>query len=313
MSILSKPYFHDEAAAVKHLESIVWAKGVVCPHCGTIDGSGELKGKTARPGLRKCYSCRKQFTVKVGTVFESSHIPLHKWLQAAYLMSSSKKGISSHQLHRTLEITYKSAWFMTHRLREAMRVLNVEPMGGLGVVVEADETYVGGKEKNKHANKKLNAGRGPVGKEAVFSLVERGGKVRSHHVESVNSATLGAVMREQLNSQTYLMTDEAHVYKPIGKEFFAHDVVQHSIGEYVRGGAHTNTIEGYFSIFKRGMTGVYQHCSEKHLKRYLSEFDFRYNERHLTDNERTTVALSGIVGKRITYRDSSKNEWRSYQ
>lgn len=194
MSILSKPYFHNEEAAVKHLESIVWANGIVCPKCGTIDGSGELKGKTARPGLRKCYSCRKQFTVKVGTVFESSHIPLHKWLQTAFLMSSSKKGISSHQLHRTLEITYKSAWFMTHRLREAMRVLNVEPMGG---IVEADETYLGGLEKNKHRNKKLKAGRGPVGKEAVFSLVERGGKVRSHHVQHVTAETLGPILNEQ--------------------------------------------------------------------------------------------------------------------
>lgn len=301
MSILSKPYFHNEEAAIKHLESIVWANGVVCPKCGCVDSFYELKGKSTRPGLKKCAACRKPFTVKMNTVFESSHIPLHKWLQAAYLMASSKKGISSHQLHRILEVTYKTAWFMTHRLREAMRELNIEPMGGEGAIVEADETYVGGLEKNKHKSKRLNAGRGAVGKEAVFSLVERGGKVRSTHVQHVNAETLRPIMLQQIAADTHLMTDEARVYTPLGKGFAEHDVVQHGIGEYVRGNIHTNTIEGYFSIFKRGMKGVYQHCNSKHLKRYLAEFDFRYNERDLTDAERTTIMLQGIVGKRLTY------------
>lgn len=299
MSILSALHFHNESAAVEYLESIIWANGVVCPKCGSVREHYKIKGQ--RPGLRCCKDCRKQFTVKVGTVFESSHIPLHQWLQATYLVSSSKKGISAHQLHRTLEVTYKTAWFMMHRLREAMRVLNIEPMGGEGCIVEADETYLGGLEKNKHAKDRKHQGRGATGKEAVFSLVERGGKVRSTHVQSVNADTLGDVMRKQLNASSHLMTDDARQYIPLGKEYAKHEAVKHSIGEYVRGGAHTNTIEGYFSIFKRGMKGVYQHCSADHLKRYLAEFDFRYNERELTDMERTNVALAGIKGKRLTY------------
>jgi transposase-like protein len=305
MSILSKPYFHNEEAAYAHLESIVWANGITCPKCGVADRSGKLNGTGLRIGLRKCYACRKQFTVKVGTVFESSHIPLHKWLQAAYLLASSKKGISSHQLHRTLEVTYKTAWFMSHRLREAMRTLNIEPLGGDDKVVEADETFVGGLEKNKHKDKRLNAGRGAVGKEAVFSLVERGGKVRSQHVKYVNSETLQPIMKEQLRADTVLMTDEARQYMSIGKAFKEHHAVNHGIGEYVRGNAHTNTIENYFSVFKRGMKGIYQHCSSKHLKRYLCEFDFRYNNRDVDDSNRSTVMLQGIVGKRMTYRNHS--------
>ncbi len=307
MSVLSKEIFHNEEAAIKHLESIIWANGQFCPHCGTVERAGKLQGEKTPIGTWKCYACRKKFTVKVGTVFESSHIPVHKWLQAAHLLSSSKKGFSSHQLHRTLEVTYKTAWFMTHRLREAMRVLKMEPMGGEGSIVEADETYFGGLEKNKHRSKRIPGSQGGANKEAVFSLVERGGKVRSTHVKSVNSDTLGQVMREQLNSATHLMTDEARQYIPLGKQFSAHDTVNHGIGEYVRGGAHTNTIEGYFSIFKRGMKGVYQHCNEKHLKRYLAEFDFRYNEREglgINDNDRTTKTLAGIVGKRLLYKDS---------
>lgn len=303
MIFFDAPHFHNEEAAIAFLEAIVWVDGIVCPKCGNIGETYKIVGK--RPGLRTCKACRSQFTVKVNTVFESSHIPVRVWLQASYLLAASKKGFSAHQLHRMLGVTYKTAWFMMHRLREAMRVLKIEPMGGMGKVVEADETYVGGKEKNKHAKDRLHQGRGAVGKETVFSLVERGGKVRSTHVKSVNAATLGTVMREQLDSATYLMTDEATIYKPIGKEYFAHDTVNHGIGEYVRGGAHTNTIEGYFSIFKRGMTGTYQHCNEKHLKRYLAEFDFRYNEREtlgINDKDRMVVALQGIVGKRLTYR-----------
>jgi transposase-like protein len=306
MSNLSNPIFHDEALAVKFLESILWADGCACPKCGSVAEHYTITGKKARPGLRDCRDCRKQFTVKVGTVFESSHVPVRKWLQAAFLMTSSKKGMSAHQIHRALDVTYKTAWFMTHRLREAMRPgSELALLGGNGKIVEADETYVGGKEKNKHAKDKLRAGRGPVGKEAVFSLVERGGRVRSTHVKSVTANTLGGVMREQLDKDTHLMTDEARQYIPLGKGYKAHETVQHSIGEYVRGGAHTNTIEGYFSIFKRGMTGVYQHCGEQHLKRYLCEFDFRYNNREslgVDDMSRTVMALKGAKGKRLTYR-----------
>ncbi|WP_088255298.1 IS1595 family transposase [Fimbriiglobus ruber] len=302
MSVLSAPHFHNEEAAILHLESILWPNGANCPHCGSVERLNKLKGKSVRPGLWKCYACRKQFTVKVGTVFESSHVPVHKWLQAAFLMASSKKGISAHQIHRTLEVQYNTAWFMAHRLREAMRVLNIEPMGGEGSIVEADETFVGGLEKNKHARDRKHQGRGAVGKEAVFSLVERGGRVRSTHVPSVSAETLGKVMREQLYTDTHLMTDDARQYIPLGKHFMMHESVNHSIGEYVRGGTHTNTIEGYFSIFKRGMKGVYQHCNAKHLKRYLCEFDFRYNERDTTDAERMITALQGIKGKRLTYR-----------
>lgn len=303
MTVFDAPHFHNEEAAVAFLEGIIWADGIVCPKCGNVGDTYKIKGK--RPGLRTCKACRSQFTVKMNTVFESSHIPVRVWLQAAYLLAASKKGFSAHQLHRMLGVTYKTAWFMMHRLREAMRVLHIEPLGGEGKTVEADETYLGGLEKNKHAKDRLKQGRGPVGKEAVFSLVERGGKVRSTHVQSVNADTLGEVMSKQLHEATHLMTDDARQYIPLGKQYAAHEAVKHSIGEYVRGGTHTNTIEGYFSIFKRGMKGVYQHCNAKHLKRYLAEFDFRYNERiglGIDDNSRVTALLSGIQGKRLTYR-----------
>lgn len=305
MSTLANPIFHDEKAAVEFVESIIWADGINCPKCGSL--AEHYKIKSTRPGLRDCRDCRKQFTVKVGTVFESSHVPLHKWLQAAFLLASSKKGVSSHQIHRALGVTYKTAWFITHRLREAMRPSGeLERLGGFGKVVEADETYVGGKECNKHANKRKHLGRGGIGKAVVFSLVERGGKVRSSHIKDANAATLSAVMREQISSASYLMTDDARQYLTPGKEYFAHEAVGHKSGEYVRGNAHTNTVEGYFSIFKRGMTGVYQHCSQHHLKRYLAEFDFRYNTRSglgYDDMARTMEALKGAKGRRLLYRD----------
>jgi transposase-like protein len=313
-SVLDKPYFRNETAAYVELEAIVWPQGPVCPHCGCMGRIGVLnnvKTKTGavRYGLKKCYDCRKQFTVKVGTVFESSHVELHVWFQAAFLMCSSKKGVSSHQLHRTLGVTLKTAWFMSHRLREAMRVLKMEPMGGQNAVVEVDETYVGGKEKNKHASKRAHAGRGAVGKEAVLSLVERDGKVRSHHVASVNAATLKPILAQQIDARTHIMTDEASVYPNITKGFAGHSTVNHGIEEYVRSGSfvHTNTVEGYFSVFKRGIYGTFHHVSPKHLKRYLCEFDFRYNERMalgVTDLTRTEVALKGIVGKRLTYKSA---------
>jgi transposase-like protein len=307
-SVLSQHYFTDEQAAFDQLEAIVWPDGIVCPHCGTVGKAAALTGVKdkkgrVRIGLKKCYACRKQFTVRVGTVFEASHVPLHMWFQAAFLMCSSKKGISSNQLHRTLGVTLKTAWFMSHRLREAMAVFGMRPMmGGPGKMVEADETFIGNKRP------KARNARGYAHKHAVVSLVERGGKVRSTHVNDVNSATLRPILKAQIKADSMLMTDEASYYRSIGREFKYHFTVQHGIGEYVRGSAHTNTIEGFFSIFKRGMNGVYQHCSSAHLKRYLAEFDFRYNERvalGIDDAERTIRALAGIVGKRLLYRDSS--------
>lgn len=301
MSVLSQPYFHDEAAAYEMLESILWADGVVCPKCGTVGEAYELKGKRSRIGLRRCKACRKDFTVTVGTVFESSHIKLPLWFQAAYLMMSSKKGVSAHQLHRTLGITYKSAWFMAHRLREAMRVLMPSPMGGQNKVVEVDETYVGGKSKNRK-------GHVPP-KEAVVSLVERAGHVRSFHVANVNGKTLRPVIQAHVDRATYMMTDESPVYPSVMKGMSGHGTVNHSAEEYVRGAFwHTNTVENYFSIFKRGIVGVYHHVSPAHLHRYAAEFDFRYNHRAglgVDDEARTVHALRGIVGKRLTYRDSS--------
>jgi transposase-like protein len=306
-SALSAKFFHDEKAAYEWLENVVWPTGPVCPHCGCSGRITVVGGKTARMGLKRCLDCKKQFTVTVGTVFERSHVKLNLWLQAAHLLCSSKKGMSSHQIHRILGVTYRTAWFMTHRLREAMREGHFPLLGGDRRAVEADETYVGGKEKNRHANKRHNAGRGPVTKEAVLSLVERGGKVRSTHVADVKAATLRPILEAQIHADTMLMTDEAAMYRSVGKSFRHHFAVEHSIGEYVRGGVHTNTIEGYFSVFKRGIVGTYHHVSQQHLKRYLAEFDFRYNEREAlgtNDAARTTKALSGIVGKRLMYRDS---------
>jgi transposase-like protein len=306
MSVLSAPHFHNEEAAYERLESLVWPNGPVCPHCGNTDVKrfSKIKGKSARPGLRTCLECRKQFTVKVGTVFESSHIPLHKWFQAAHLMASSKKGISAHQLHRTLQVTYKTAWFMAHRLREAMRVMNPMPIGGEGKVVEADETYFGdntreGVKLTKHGK------RGLRGKRAVLALVERGGSVRTFHVDEADKETVNEIMSKNVARESYLATDESRLYSDAWKHVADHLAVRHSIGEYVREDVHTNTVEGYFSIFKRGMKGVYQHCSEKHLHRYLAEFDFRYCNRvalGVHDDERTGRALRGIIGKRLTYR-----------
>jgi transposase-like protein len=298
MSDLTAPRFHDETAARQFLEVTRWPEGPVCPHCGSVNKAYENKSK---PGVYRCGEpeCRKDFSVTVGTLFERSHIPLHKWLLATHLLMAGKKGVSAHQLHRTLGVTYKTAWFMAHRIRAALAPMPdmQGPLGGQNKVVEADETYVGGKAKNRKNH--------VPPKEAVVALVERGGKVRSRHVANVNGKTLRDTMVTQIDKASYIMTDEAPVYGKIGDDFAGHGTVNHSIEEYVRAYFwHTNTVEGYFSILKRGITGVYHHVSAEHLHRYLAEFDFRYNERSalgVEDTERTAKALKGIGGKRLTY------------
>ncbi len=297
MSILSQAHFHNEEAAYNFIEARIWPNGAVCPHCGGVGRIGKMGGKSTRIGVYKCYDCRKPFTVKVGTIFESSHIPLRLWLQAIFLISSSKKGISSNQLHRTLGITLKSAWFMSHRIREAMKGNDKGFLGKGGNVVEADETYIGRKPGTK-------VRRGHGHKNAVFSLVERKGSVRSFHVPNVTADTLKKKLLAHVSKKAKLMTDDAKQYIKLGKAFASHESVNHSAEEYVRGNVHTNTIEGFFSIFKRGMKGVYQHCGHNHLNRYLAEFDFRYNNRMANgtnDTERAEKLLLGVKGRRLTY------------
>ncbi len=298
-SVLNQPYFQDEDAAYAKLESIVWPNGAVCPHCGSADKMRRMGGTATRPGLYKCYACRKQSRVTVGTVFESSHVKLHVWLQAMYLMCSSKKGISSNQLARTLGVTVKTGWFMSHRLREAMTSgVGLPPMGGEGAVVEIDETFIGQKED-------MPKQRGYAHKYAVLTLVERGKGSRSFHVDGTAAADLLPIIKANVDPKTQVMTDEAGQYAALKKTFTGHDFVRHGAGEYGRGVVHTNTVEGFYSVFKRGMKGIYQHCSEKHLHRYVSDFDFSFINRiklGVDDAERTVAALRGIVGKRLTYR-----------
>lgn len=297
---ITAPIFIDKDKAREHLESLRWPNGPVCPHCGTQEYT-KLEGKKHRPGLYQCNACREQFTVTVGTVFERSKVPLNKWLLATHLMAASKKGMSAHQLHRMLGVTYKTAWFMFHRIREAMRAGSLEGMGGDGGAVEVDETFIGNDRNRKPRHTKK--GRGYHHKYKVLTLVERNtGMARSFHVEEVNAKTLVPLVRENLHREAKLMTDEAAYYTKLGREYAAHGVVRHGQGEYGRGDIHTNTIEGYFSIFKRGMKGIYQHCGKQHLHRYLAEFDFRYNNRKIEDAERRDVALKGIEGRRLTYR-----------
>jgi len=299
-SVLSAPHFHNEEAAYAFVEARIWPEGPHCPHCGcTAEKIGELKGKSTRIGVRKCYGCRKPFTVKVGTIFEASHVPLHIWLQAIHLICSSKKGISTNQLKRTLGVAMKTAWFLGHRIREAMREdrgIFAAPLGGAGMVVEADEAYIG-----RDAEKKL---KGPGQKQPVMSLVERNGMVRSFHIANVNRNTLRAIIGKHVSAESRFMTDESRLYTAIGWNFAQHGTVGHAAKEFVRGDIHTNTVEGYFSILKRGITGVYHHVSEAHLRRYLVEFDFRYNNRAklgVNDEMRAERALKGVVGKRLTY------------
>src|SRR3984893_1714087 len=296
-SHLNNPIFHDEDAAREWFEARIWPNGPFCPHCGSTTVT-RLHGKQHRPGLFQCNDCREQFTVTVNTVCERSKIALSKWCMAIYLINSSKKGMSALQMHRMMGGSYKTAWFMMHRIREAMREGKLGQLGGEGKFVEADETFTGGKAKNR-------AYKAPPPKEAVMALVERGGKVWSFHVPEVTAATLKPIIVDAIAKDTHFRTDESRVYWKIGEEFACHRTVIHSIGEYVRGDAHTNTIEGYCSIFKRGIYGVYHHVSQQHLKRYLGEFDFRYNERialGVTDTERAAKAIRGAAGKRLTYR-----------
>lgn len=303
MSVLSRAYFHDEIAAFAYVEGIIWAQGVICPHCGVV-GSFYNLAKT-RVGLKKCKDCKKQFTVRIGTIFEDSHLPMHKWLQAIHLMCSSKKGISAHQLHRVLECQYKTAWHLAHRIREAMRSGDLAPFGGSGGggIVEVDETFIGRDPKRK-------LGVGYEHKQKVLALVDRDTKrVRSMVVEKLTIKDVTPILQENIAKEAHVMTDQAGMYYYLKDHFRAHDTVNHAKDEYSRQEngltISTNTIEGYFSIFKRGMKGVYQHCSKKHLHRYLAEFDFRYNYRvanGCNDAQRATEALLGVVGKRLTYR-----------
>jgi transposase-like protein len=276
-SQLQQGHFQDPDKARRYLERTRWPDGPICPHCGSIGDHYALKGKAHRPGLWKCHDCREQFSITVGTVFERSKVPLHLWLQAVYLLCSSKKGISSHQLHRTLGVTYKTAWFMSHRIREAMTNKPNGLLGGNGGTVEADETFWGNNKPRKPSK-----GRGFDHKMKVFALVERGGPVRSFHVANVKAETLSGILRQNVAPDANLRTDEAAMYTKVGREFASHEVVSHSKMEYARGEVHTNTIEGYFSILKRGLIGTYHKCGEQHLQRYAHEFSFRYNNRAAT-------------------------------
>ena len=307
-SVLSAKHFHDEAAAYDFVEKRLWPEGPICPHCGGVERISKMQGKSTRLGLYKCYQCRKPFRVTVGTIFEASHIPLHIWLQGMSLMASSKKGISSNQLHRILGIGLKAAWFMSHRIREAMRDGVLAPMGG---IVEADETYLWKSSVQKVSPQRrgrpfTKRGKGgPANKRAIISLVERGGNVRSFHVENADKATASVIVSENIAKEARVFTDESRIYGDVDGMVAGHETVRHSVGEYVRGDVHTNSVEGYFSIFKRGMKGVYQQCAEKHLHRYLAEFDFRYNNRialGIGDQARADAAIRGVVGKRLTYR-----------
>ena len=304
---LADPIYHDDDAARAHLESLLWPYGPSCPRCGvTEDRITKLQGKSTRPGVYKCKDCRKPFSVTVGTVMERSHVPLHKWVLAAHFMAASKKGMSALQLQRMMGTNYETAWFLFHRLREAAKVTNPTPMGGEGKVVEADETVIGGKEKNKRLSKRNPKNIGAVGKQIAFTLVERGGRARSFHVANVTGKTLRPIIVKHVSRKSALMTDDAGQYRPIGVEFARHETVNHGIEEYVRGDAHSNTVEGYFSILKRGVIGTFHHISEAHLHRYLCEFDFRYSTRDLADTDRAEELLRGAKGKRLMYRQPAE-------
>jgi len=301
MSIFARPEFHNEQVAYDYVQARVWPKGPTCPKCGEQERVSKMAGKSTRIGAYKCYQCRKPFTVKVGTIFESSHVKMHIWLQAIFLIAGSKKGISSNQLHRILGVTLKTAWFMSHRIREAMRTGDLSPFGATGGAVEVDETFIGQDPDAPPAGKRANYNQ----MNKVLSLVDREtGQVRSMVVDRLNAAEIGPILAENISQEARLMTDEARFYIPLGKAYAEHGVVAHARDEYVRGDIYTNTVEGCFSIFKRGMRGVYQHCAKKHLHRYLAEFDLRYSNRQakgVDDERRADAILSGVTGKRLTY------------
>jgi transposase-like protein len=309
MSILNAPYFQNEAAAFDHVEALLWPNGPTCPHCGGVDRIKAIPAnpeKRVRHGLKRCGDCGKQFTVRIGTIFEESKLPLHIWLQAIHLMASSKKGVSAHQLHRTLEVTYKTAWFLAHRIREAMRSGSLAPFGSDGGFVEVDETFIGRDPDNIPApGRQFQSGH----MNKVLSLVDRDtGQARSFVIDNLSLRDIGPILGENIAREAVLMTDKGRVYRYLGWNFHRHYTVDHGRGEYVNRidpTIHTNTIEGFYSIFKRGMKGVYQHCAKKHLHRYAAEFDFRYSNRvalGVDDQERANRALLGVVGKRLTYR-----------
>ncbi len=307
-SVLDAKALNDEATAYVWIEARLWPNGPICPHCGATDRISKMQGESTRIGCHKCYHCRKKFTVKIGTVFEDSHVPMHLWLQAVYLMCASKKGVSSNQLHRTLGVTLKTAWFMSHRLREAMRVVGAAPVGGEGQIIEADETFIGRKEGTE-------VRRGYFHKNAVLTLVERGGSARSFHIDAATGRNIAPIIAAHAAKESRLMTDEATYYVTVGKQFVSHHSVKHALEEFgytdpeTGVNVNTNTVEGFYSIFKRGMKGVYQHCKEKHLHRYLAEFDFRYSNRvrlGVDDVERTVRAVKGAKGKRLTYQTTGR-------
>ena len=301
-SLNSREHLQDEAAAYAWIEAHLWPAGPECAHCGGTEKITKLMGKATRFGLYKCNPCRKQFRVTMGTIFEKSHVPLHMWLQAFYMLASGKKGVSSNEIHRVLGVTIKTAWFMTHRIREAMRTGSLmPPMGGDGGVVEADETFIG--DNKLYRNFKGN--RGYHHKHVVLTLVDRAGQARSFHVDRADAQSILPIVKANIDKEATIYTDDANYYRPLGKDGRKHESVKHARGEWARGEIHTNTVEGFFSVFKRGMKGVYQHCSEKHLHRYLAEFDFRYSNRKalgIEDEERATRMVKGVKGKRLTYR-----------
>ncbi len=316
MTDLRNPIYSNEEKAREHLEAIRWPDGAYCPICGvTGDRVTKLQGQSTRPGVYKCKDCRKPFSVTVGTVFERSHIPLTKWLLATELLSASKKGMSAHQLHRMLGITYKSAWFMAHRIREAMRPVGAPPLGGEGKIVEADEMSVGSRVGTPRGTSTFKSGKGWVrnrtrpNQQKIVALVERDGRARSFHVAKIDHKNVRDALVRNASRDSHLMTDEASVYKSIGEEFASHETVTHSEYEYARGDVHTNTVEGFFSIFRRGLIGTYQHVSEAHLQRYLHEFDFRYSNRAAlgtNDTQRAAKILEGIKEKLLTYRRTNE-------